>query len=138
MAQTLMAPVTAELTTQEAAAALEHKDLLLRCGFEVEDFGDCLILRQIPADLDLSHAGDALQELTQKLMERKDPKLLRDDLLHTVACKAAIKAGWHTSDKERESLVRQVMTRDDIKYCPHGRPIITTLTKKQLEKQFKR
>ena len=55
-----------------------------------------------------------------------------------MACKAAIKAGWKTDDRELEALVKQVMEREDLKYCPHGRPICITLSKKQLEKQFKR
>ena len=138
MAQSLIAPVTAALTQEEAAAVLEHRELLLRYGFEAEDFGSHVLLRQIPADLDLSHAEDALQELAQRLMLGRDTKSMRDDLLHTIACKAAIKAGWHTTEKERDALVKEVMDRADIKYCPHGRPIITTLTKTQLERQFKR
>ena len=63
---------------------------------------------------------------------------VRDELLHTVACKAAIKAGWHSDKKELLVLVKEVMSREDLKYCPHGRPICITLSKKQLEKQFKR
>ena len=59
-------------------------------------------------------------------------------MMHTMACKAAIKAGWHTEPKEREALVREVLSRDDIKYCPHGRPVCIELTRKELEKQFKR
>ena len=59
-------------------------------------------------------------------------------MLHTIACKAAIKAGWQTDEKELLVLVGQVMAREDLKYCPHGRPICITLSKKQLEKQFKR
>lgn len=55
-----------------------------------------------------------------------------------LAYKAAIKAGWHTQPTEREALVREVLSRDDIKYCPHGRPVCIELTKKELEKQFKR
>ena len=55
-----------------------------------------------------------------------------------MACKAAIKAGWVTSETELLALVKQVMAREDLKYCPHGRPICITLSKKQLEKQFKR
>ena len=140
MAQSLLAPVTAELTAEEAAAVLEHKEDLLRYGFDADDFGDCVILRQIPADLDLSHAEDALQELARQFMEGRNrtPMELRDELLHTIACKAAIKAGYHTTEKERTALVKEVMERDDIKYCPHGRPVITTLTRSQLERQFKR
>ena len=63
---------------------------------------------------------------------------VRDELLHTVACKAAIKAGWRTDEKELLALVRQVMENEDLKYCPHGRPIAISLSKKTLEKQFKR
>ena len=59
-------------------------------------------------------------------------------MLHTVACKAAIKAGWDNDEKELLALVKQVMSNEDLKYCPHGRPICVTLSKKQLEKQFKR
>lgn len=59
-------------------------------------------------------------------------------MLHTIACKAAIKGGWHTDSREREALVREVMTRDDLKYCPHGRPICVELSAGQLERAFKR
>ena len=139
MAQSLMVPATAALTKEESAAVLEHSKLLMDYGYEVEDFGaGDVLIRQIPAGLDISQAEDALTELAQRLILQKDPAALRDELLHTIACKAAIKAGWYTSDRERDDLVRQVMERDDIKYCPHGRPVITTLTKKQLERQFKR
>ena len=81
-----------------------------------------------------------LQELAGKLLAGKtlDPNGLRDELLHSIACKSAIKAGWQTSDEELRRLVQEVLTRDDIKYCPHGRPVCVTLTKRQLEKQFKR
>ena len=81
-----------------------------------------------------------LQELAGDLLAGKtlDPDSLRDNLLHTIACKSAIKAGWQTSDEELRRLVQEVLSRDDIKYCPHGRPVCVTLTKRQLEKQFKR
>ena len=68
--------------------------------------------------------------------EHKDT--VRDELLHTVACKAAIKAGWKSDEKELLAIAQAVMDREELKYCPHGRPICVTLSKKQLEKQFKR
>ena len=141
MSQLLLEPVPAELTREEAGALLDNEALLAQYGYAVEDFGGgCVLVRQIPADLDQSQARDALQELADSLLRgaARDPEALRDTVLHTIACKAAIKAGWHTEPAEREALVRQVMAREDIKYCPHGRPVITTLTKQQLEKQFKR
>lgn len=81
-----------------------------------------------------------MQELAAQLLEgrRAAADALRDRLLHTIACKAAIKAGWHTDPRERDELVAQVLGRDDIKYCPHGRPVCMTLTRSQLERQFRR
>ena len=141
MAQLLLAPVSAELSREEAAAVLENKALLERCGFETEDFGGGdVLIRQIPSDVDVEDARALLQELAGDLLSGKtlDPDSLRDNLLHTIACKSAIKAGWQTSGEELRRLVQEVLTRDDIKYCPHGRPVCVTLTKRQLEKQFKR
>ena len=141
MAQLLLAPVSAELSREEAAAVLENKALLERCGFETEDFGGGdILIRQIPSDVDVEDAKALLQELAGDLLAGKtlDPDSLRDNLLHTIACKSAIKAGWLTSDEELRRLVQEVLSRDDIKYCPHGRPVCVTLTKRQLEKQFKR
>lgn len=141
MAQLLLAPVSAELSREEAAAVLENKALLERCGFETEDFGGGdVLIRQIPSDVDVEDARALLQELAGDLLAGKtlDPDSLRDNLLHTIACKSAIKAGWQTSGEELRRLVQEVLTRDDIKYCPHGRPVCVTLTKRQLEKQFKR
>ena len=141
MAQLLLAPVSAELSREEAAAVLENRALLERCGFETEDFGGGdILIRQIPSDVDVEDAKALLQELAGDLLAGKtlDPDSLRDNLLHTIACKSAIKAGWQTSAEELRQLVRKVLTRDDIKYCPHGRPVCVTLTKRQLEKQFKR
>ena len=117
------------------------KPLLERCGFEAEDFGGGdVLIRQIPSDVDVEDAKALLQELAGKLLAGKtlDPNGLRDELLHSIACKSAIKAGWQTSDEELRRLVQEVLTRDDIKYCPHGRPVCIELTRKELEKQFKR
>ena len=66
-----------------------------------------------------------------------DPAAARDELLHTMACKAAIKGGWRSGAEELEEAARLVMS-GQVKYCPHGRPVAIELTKKQLEKQFKR
>ena len=141
MSQVLLLPIAASLSREEASAVLEHAQLLERYGFGVEDFGDgTVLLRRVPADIDPQEAESSLAELAGQLLEGRtlDPEALHDELLHTVACKAAIKAGYHTQPREREALVREVLTRDDLKYCPHGRPICITLTRRQLEKQFKR
>ena len=141
MAQLLLRPVPAHLGSTEAACALEQQALLERCGFEIEDFGNGdVLMRQIPADLNESDAAALLQELAECLLEGRTlhPEDLHDELLHTMACKAAIKGGWQTGRVEQEKLAQEVLRREDLKYCPHGRPICITLTKKQLEKQFKR
>ena len=141
MSQLLMVPLTASLTGEETAAVLENRALLAQCGFEVEEFGaDTLLLRQSPADVNETAALETLETLAGDLLDGKrlDPAALRDKLLHTIACKSAIKAGWHTDPVERDALVRQVLERDDINYCPQGRPVCITLTRSQLEKQFKR
>ena len=79
------------------------------------------------------------EELAQKLLTAgsADPAAARDELLHTMACKAAIKGGWRSGAEELEEAARLVMS-GQVKYCPHGRPVAIELTKKQLEKQFKR
>ena len=140
-AQTLLTPIPVRLSPVAAAELLANTELLEELGFEAEEFGDnTVLLRQIPMDLAPADAADAVEALAADLLngrkERKDT--VRDELLHTVACKAAIKAGWVTSETELLALVKQVMADEDLKYCPHGRPICITLSKKQLEKQFKR
>ena len=120
---------------------LEQRELLARCGYGVEEFGaDTVLLREIPADIDPGDARESLSELAQRLLEgrRTEPEALRDELLHTVACKAAIKAGYRTDPAERAALVRRVLGSDDLKYCPHGRPICIRLTKGRIERQFGR
>jgi len=141
MPQLLLQPVPVQLTKPEAQAVLENLPLLLSLGFDVSEFADLqLVLRQIPSDLTEEDACATLEAFAEDLLTGKRPSQadLRDNLLHTMACKAAIKAGWHTQPREREALVREVLSRDDIKYCPHGRPVCIELTKKELEKQFKR
>ena len=140
-AQSLLSPVACRLSPEEASILLANKSLLEELGFEAEEFGEnTLLLRQIPMDLGVEQAQETLEQMAADLLngrrERKDN--VRDEILHTVACKAAIKAGWHSSEKELKVLAEQVMARDDLKHCPHGRPICITLSKKQLEKQFKR
>lgn len=139
--QALLSPVPCRLSPDSTGLLLANQDMLTELGFEIDEFGDnTLLLRQIPMDLSEEDAADALDALAADLMNGRREKNtnVRDELLHTVACKAAIKAGWHTDEKELLALVKQVMEREDLKYCPHGRPICVTLSKKQLEKQFKR
>lgn len=139
--QALLSPVPVRLSPSACAELLSNTDMLDELGFEIEEFGDnTLLLRQIPMDLSPELAAESLETMAADLLsgrrEKKDT--VRDELLHTVACKAAIKAGWKNDEQELLAVAKQVMAREDLKYCPHGRPICVTLSKKQLEKQFKR
>ena len=139
--QTLLTPVPVRLSPSACAELLANQDLMDELGFEIEEFGEnTLLLRQIPMDLSPDNAAESIEALASDLLSgrRESKDTVRDELLHTVACKAAIKAGWKNDEAELLAVVKQVMSREDLKYCPHGRPICVTLSKKQLEKQFKR
>ena len=90
--------------------------------------------------LDKVPAAEAIEEMAADLLNgrREKATTVRDEILHTVACQAAIKAGWKNDEAELLAVAKEVMAREDLKHCPHGRPICITLSKKQLEKQFKR
>lgn len=139
--QALLTPVPVRLSPSACAELLANREMLDELGFEIDEFGEnTILLRQIPMDLSPDNASDAIEALAADLLtgRRESKHTVRDELLHTVACKAAIKAGWKNDEAELLAVVKQVMNREDLKYCPHGRPICVTLSKKQLEKQFKR
>ena len=140
MSQTLLAPVTLRLDGDDGELLEQNAELLSELGFELEPFGAReYIVRAVPADILPSDAAPTLEEILEKLRRGKapDPAAARDEILHTVACKAAIKAGWDTTDAERERIVREVLS-GRVKYCPHGRPVSAILSKTDLEKMFKR
>ena len=139
MAQTLLTPVVCRLGAEEREALLAHQELLEEFGFDVDELGRDLAVRQAPFDVEVGDIEATLEELARKLITTgsADPAAARDELLHTMACKAAIKGGWKTSGPELERVAKAVMD-GTVKYCPHGRPVAIELTKKELEKQFKR
>jgi len=140
-AQTLLTPIPVRLSPAACGELLSNRQMLEELGFEVEEFGEnTIVLRQIPMDLSPELAAESVETLAADLLSgrRESKDTVRDELLHTVACKAAIKAGWKNDEKELLAVVKEVMSREELKYCPHGRPICVTLSKKQLEKQFKR
>ena len=140
-AQSLLTPIPVRLSPAAAAELLANRSMLDELGFEIDEFGEnTVLLRQIPMDLSPEDAADAVETLASDLLSgrRESKDTVRDELLHTVACKAAIKAGWVNDEKELLAVAKEVMAREDLKYCPHGRPICVALSKKQLEKQFKR
>jgi DNA mismatch repair protein MutL len=138
-AQSLLIPATVKLSGEDAELIEQNGELLYELGFEIEPFGeDSFVIRAVPADMDSPDAAAAIEEICEKLRRGKlDAKSARDEILHTVACRAAIKAGWDTQPLEREKLVEEVLS-GRVKYCPHGRPVAVTLTKTELDKMFKR
>ena len=140
MVQALLEPVVFTPPAEEGAALLAQLPLLERFGFEAEDFGGgTLIVRAAPSDVAAGEIPDVLGELAGKLLTggSADPDAARDALLHTMACKAAIKGGQKNSPGELYKVAEAVMS-GAVKYCPHGRPVAIELTRQQLEKRFGR
>ncbi|MBO5726976.1 MAG: hypothetical protein J6S00_07955, partial [Clostridia bacterium] len=138
--QDLLVPLTVKLTKEEYSAIISNLDSLLKYGFDVDDFGNGTVaVRAIPAILTGSDVNVMLTEIAEKCMQGNFNGVERmDDIFHTVACKAAIKGGQYSTDKELEALAKRILNSKDIMYCPHGRPVAFKLTKKELEKQFGR
>lgn len=138
--QMLMQPLVCTLGGEDTALLLEHAGDFERLGFSLEPFGEtALAVRQIPADMDNQDIEALLGESAQLLRRggRPDSGLFYDELLHMVACKAAIKAGKSSQPAEMHALVDRVFS-GEITHCPHGRPVAVELTKASLDKSFKR
>lgn len=138
--QALLTPVTAVLPREEYSAVIQNTEELGRAGFEIEDFGNSAVrILSVPSTLTASDAEDLISELAESLIKNHSAQVEKlDDLYHTVACKAAIKAGSRTSPLEMQKLAERVLYSDDIMYCPHGRPVAFEIGRRELEKQFGR
>ena len=140
MVQELLTPVVFEPPVEEGALLLEHLADLEHFGFRLEDFGGgALLIRACPDYLDSGDISPTLSELAEQLRTagRTNPDSARDALMHTMACKAAIKGGQKNSPAELLRVAQAVMS-GQVRYCPHGRPVAIELEKRQLEHQFKR
>lgn len=138
--QLLLSPVTLRLSGEDAEALGDNGELLTALGFEIEPYGESeFIVRGLPADMNPSDVAPAIEEICEKLRSGRlvDVSEKRDEVLHTVACKAAIKAGWDTHPLELQRLVDAVLS-GQVKYCPHGRPVSVIVTRRDLDKLFKR
>ena len=138
MSQQLLAPVVIELPGDSAAALCDNGALLSGLGIEVEEFGaGAIAVRRLPSDVDTGEAESLLSELGEKLAMGNTADDIRDELLHSVACKAAIKAGRESTAAEWQEIAKRVIS-GEIKYCPHGRPVSMELTKNALDRGFRR
>jgi DNA mismatch repair protein MutL len=140
--QSLLVPEPVDLGPAEAAAVLENQELLARLGVKVEPFGgDTVLVAGYPAMLANIQPAEVLRGLVDRLLvggktpERRD---LLDELLHSIACKAAVKAGDRLAPAEIDALLQQRHLIDDAHHCPHGRPTALVFTREELDKQFKR
>lgn len=138
--QPLLVPVSVRLSAEQYSAVLGAGETLINAGIEIEDFGnETVLVRSVPAALSREDVADIITEAAAKLTDGNTGELsVVDDILHTVACKAATKAGYNSSDEELLSLARQVFASRDVFYCPHGRPVAIELKRKELEKRFGR
>ena len=139
--QILLLPVAVELSSMEYVTFSENEARFAEMGFEIEDFGgNTVLIRATPEALPEDELKSLLLELIDKLSS-KNPEIITEKMeraLYTIACKAAVKANHTYSIKELETLLFAVLDLENINTCPHGRPIIITMTKKELEKEFKR
>ncbi len=139
--QMLLVPVRVALSGGEYDAVLDNLQLFEKAGYMIEDFGvGCVIVRGAPLELANADIASLVSELAGELKKGKlsmVPERL-DWLYHNTACRAAIKAGDSTNPAEQAELIRMVLSDDNIRYCPHGRPVLTETTRYELEKQFGR
>lgn len=139
--QLLLQPLAVNLGAAEKQALLDNLPLLENAGLEVEDFGGTtVLLRTVPADVEPQNAEELLVELADKLAKgSRDALNERTEwVLHSIACRAAVKAGDRTSPQELMALAEKILSGQVPPFCPHGRPCVLKLTRKELEKQFGR
>ena len=139
--QSLMIPVTVTLSKEEYDAVINNLETLEKAGFSVESFGSStVIVRECPSVIELGDIENILTETATYLMENKNDLINEklDWIFHSSACRAAIKAGDKTDRFELEKFTAKLLGDEDVRYCPHGRPVLAELTKRELEKFFGR
>lgn len=139
--QMLLAPVVVNLTKDEFIVISENVELIKKCGFELEEFGESqIIVRAIPSLVDGDSVKDLMLEIAQKLLEHKTDILPDkiDWIYHSASCRGAVKAGDYTSRQEQEMFVKKLLSMPNIRFCPHGRPVFIKMSKYDIEKQFGR
>lgn len=139
--QMLLTPITVTLSKEEYSSVLDNLDMLMQAGFAVEDFGySVVIVRECPMEISANEVADVVAELAGYLVENRQ-KLISEKkewLFSLMACKAAIKGGMYTTEYERELFIKRLFASPEIRYCPHGRPVMIEITRRELEKNFGR
>ena len=139
--QLLLEPAAIDLSAEEKQALLDNIPLLENAGLEIADFGgNTVVLRAVPADVEPQNAESLLVEIANKLLKGGHDALNEHTewVLHSISCRAAIKAGDKSSPQELLALAEKILSGEVPPFCPHGRPCVLKLTRKELEKQFGR
>ena len=139
--QLLLQSAAIDLSAEEKQALLENQPLLENAGLDVADFGgSTVLLRAVPADIEPQNAEDLLVEIADRLLKGSRDALNEHTewVLHSISCRAAIKAGDKSSPQELMALAEKILSGEVPPFCPHGRPCVLKLTRKELEKQFGR
>ena len=139
--QLLLSPVVINLSKENHAVICESTDIFAKAGFMLEDFGSFSVaIREIPVVVKESDIESIVIEIADSIVKHKaaDSFEYLDRLYHSIACRSAIKANDHSFLTELEALVEKLIANPDVKYCPHGRPIYISMSKRELEKQFGR
>ena len=139
--QLLLQPAAIDLSAEEKQALLENQPLLENAGLDVADFGgSTVLLRAVPADVEPQNAEDLLVQIADRLLKGSRDALNEHTewVLHSISCRAAIKAGDKSSPQELMALAEKILSGEVPPFCPHGRPCVLKLTRKELEKQFGR
>ena len=140
-AQMLLMPVQVNLSAAEKLAVMNNLDLLASVGIEAEDYGGATVaVRAVPADVPVEDVEDMLLELADRLQNggRDALREKTEWVLHSIACRAAVKAGDRTNTEEMLALAQKILDGSVPPFCPHGRPCVLKITRKELEKQFGR
>lgn len=139
--QMLLTPVPVTLSKEEYGGFLCNREVFEQAGFLMEEFGDnSVVIRSIPGYLHPSEAQSMAEEILGYVLHNSKLKSEErlDHILHSVACRAAVKGGSDSTMEELKNLVLSLVSHKEVKYCPHGRPVFITLTRRELEKQFGR
>ncbi|MBQ6929437.1 MAG: DNA mismatch repair endonuclease MutL [Oscillospiraceae bacterium] len=139
--QMLLVPAGVNLSAKEKEAVMDNKELLENNGFIIEDMGlNGIMVRAVPLNISSQEPQSLIEEIAHNLSEGDNAGLSEKQewILHSVACRSAIKAGDKTTEYELKCLIRDIISQKIPLYCPHGRPVIISLTQKEIEKQFGR
>jgi DNA mismatch repair protein MutL len=139
--QILLEPVVISMTPDEKQAVLDNSEIMEKLGFSVSELGEREVaVREIPTYLGTNGVADAVLEIANSLLENRESVTFeaREWLMHSSACRAAIKAGHVAPHQEMVALAEKILCGSIPKFCPHGRPVYFTMTKSEIEKRFGR